>query len=81
MITLTHIPTAAEIANDRSTVVGSFEYPEKGGDEGDYADACAEVEQQAREEAAQMLNDHGIDTASAEIRISEIVPGEIRVVW
>lgn len=88
MIELTHIPSEDEVMGDRSTVVGRFAYPPRdqfrggeGFDEGAWSDACADVETQAREETATALNDHGIDTTDAEIRLSELEPGEIRVYW
>ncbi len=82
MLNLTHIPTAAEMATDRSTVIGwlavdrsQFE------DEAGYADACSDAYADACACAAQMLCDHGVDTTAVEIQIGEFVPGEIRAVW
>lgn len=82
-INLTHVPTDDQRAKDKSTVIGCFEYPARAefDDEGEYADACANCEAEVRQEAAQMLNDHFIDTTHAEIRLSEFIPGEIRVYW
>lgn len=78
------VPTAAEIANDRSTVVGTFAYPDRseyGEDGGDYADDCATAEANVREAVILALSDSGIDMTDAEIRLSEHAIGEIRVYW
>lgn len=80
-----HIPSEDEVAGDRSTVIGRFDYPARdrfrgddGFDEAGWAEACADTETNAREIAAELLSGAGIDMTDAEIRLSS---GEIRVYW
>jgi hypothetical protein len=82
------VPSDEERDADRSTEIGSFNYPAREAfradglfDESSYSELCDRTEMEVRREVAGFLNDHFIGTSDLEIRLSEMFPGEIRVYW
>lgn len=88
-IHLNSIPDHRARTESRSSVIGHLTWPAKEDfrepdntfDEGAWADACADLQAEARSQALEALNDHEIDTTEVEIRIAEFDPAEIRAYW